>query len=73
MDLFYIVMEVQDAGTPAILPNTYTDLPNAMAKYHTVLAAAAVSQVPYHACFLVTSEGVMTQSEVYDRRTASGA
>ena len=69
METFYIVMEVQNAGTPAVLTNTYTDLPQAMAKYHTVLAAAAVSQVPYHACFIISSEGVMPYSEVYDRRT----
>ena len=65
--MFYIVLEVQNAGTPAVLTNTYTDSAQAYAKFYTILAAAAVSAVPYHAAYIVGSNGIMLEGKVFDR------
>ena len=65
----YIVMEVQNSGNTAVLTTAYSDLNQALAKYHTVLAAAAVSSVPFHACYIIDCvSGVMPYTEVHDRR-----
>lgn len=55
----YYVIEIQtnSDGTHGTLVYDYTDRNQAMAKYHTVLAAAAVSQVLVHACTILTREG----------------
>lgn len=68
MNIFYIVLEVQDAGTPAVLTTVYTDQTHAEGAYYHILSVAAVSSVPYHAAYIVRSDGVMTDSKVYDRR-----
>ena len=69
MDTFYIVLEVQNAGTPAVLTTAYDNLDQALAKYHTVLAAAAVSSIPFHSCYIVDCvPGLMPYAEVHDRR-----
>ena len=70
METFYTVIEVQNAGTPAVLTTAFTDLPHAKAKYHAILTAAAVSSVPYHGAFILRSDGILTDNEVYDRRQA---
>ena len=61
----YIVMEIQNSGTVATLVNQYSDKNLAESKFHTVLAAAAVSQVPVHSAVLMTDEGVWLRSECY--------
>ena len=52
----YLVIEIQKAadGTIAVPPiNTYDNLFDALSRYHTILASAAISQVPVHtACVL---------------------
>lgn len=65
--MFYIVLEVQNSGTPAVLTDVYTDSSQAYAKYYTILAAAAVSSVPYHAAYIVGSNGIMLEGKVFDR------
>ena len=70
MNTFYTVLEVQNNGTmPAAIPIIYTDEAQAYAKYYTVLAAAAVSEVAYHACHIIRSDGIMIEGKVFDRRT----
>lgn len=73
MDDFYVVLEVQNSGTPAVLPTVYTDINQALAKYHTVLAAAAVAQLPYHGCFVLrASDGTVIYGEIM-RHTVQAA
>lgn len=55
----YIVVEIQTnadgtVGIPA--PTAYADRQQAEAKYHTILAAAAISQVPKHGAIMFTDE-----------------
>lgn len=37
----------------------------AMSKYHTVLASAAISDVDYHACVVLNEDGVSIARESY--------
>ena len=52
----YIVIEIQKAadGTIAVPPiATFDNLFDALSRYHTILASAAISEVPVHtACVL---------------------
>lgn len=61
----YIVMEIQKTGTVATLVTAYEDRNQAEQKYHTVLAAAAVSAVPKHGAVMLTDEGVRLKGECY--------
>lgn len=65
---FYVVLEVQNDGTPAAIPVIYTDIAQAYNKYFTVLAAASVSQIAYHACFMIADSGALLEWKVFDRR-----
>lgn len=57
----YIVTEIQlsDAGAMATLNNYYLDRNQALSKYYTVLAAAAISSVYKHACFMYSEDSYM--------------
>lgn len=65
--MHYIVLEIQTNldGTVGTLAYDYTDRNVAEQKYHTVLAAAAVSEIPTHAAVLMTNEGVTIESKMY--------
>lgn len=65
--LKYLVTEVQTWSTGSVQTPTYAyDNENsALAKYHTILAAAAVSSLPVHACMLYTNEGNLLRSECF--------
>ena len=43
-------------------------LARAQSKYHTICAAAAVSEIPYHAGFLIRSDGSVLEEGIWDRR-----
>lgn len=62
----YIVIEIQAQGdTASTLTNVYTDRQTAENKYHTVLAAAAVSNVPVHSVTMMNEFGFVIKSEYY--------
>lgn len=63
----YVVIEIQsfaDGGmaTPAY---SYSDITSAEAKYHTILATAAKSLLPKHACILISDQGLPLRHECY--------
>jgi len=64
----YIVMEIQtnNDGTVGSLVYKYESRLEAESKYHTVLAAAAISALPMHAAVLLTNRGQMITSEYYE-------
>lgn len=66
----YIVMEIQTAAdeTVATLVTQKDTLSEAQSTYYTILAAAAISQIPYHAAVLLTSEGITLMSLGFDHR-----
>lgn len=63
----YIVIELQtiNAETVANIVNAYTEQKVAEQKYHTILAAAAVSSLPCHAAVMLDEKGRMIKSEYY--------
>jgi len=69
--MIFFVIELQDNGiSGAALPYAFTDELQAEAQYHTLLAAAAMSQVPVHTVTLIRGDGFVIKSESYDHRTA---
>lgn len=66
----YLVIEIQKAadGTIAVPPvATYDNLLDALSKYHTVLAAAAVSSVPVHSCVILNDVGQEVRLDSYNK------
>lgn len=69
--MFYTSIEdqVRDDGSRGLLYDHYDDYNAALAKYFTVCAAAAISGIPFHAAYIIRSDGVMIERQVFDRRT----
>ena len=66
----YIVIEIQKAadGTVAVPPiNTYDSFFEALSRYHTILAAAAVSSVPVHTCVVLNEVGQEIRMDSYNK------
>lgn len=69
MEHFYTVIEKQViGGTPATLVDHYTDEAQALSKFFTICAAAAVSTIEYHAAHIIRDDGIMIEGRVFDRR-----
>lgn len=68
----YIVIELQTVNetTVANIVNVYTDQKVAEQKYHTILAAAAVSALPCHSATMLDEKGRMIKSEFYTHEVA---
>ena len=68
--VFYTTIEnqVRNDGSKGILYDHFDNVNAAYAKFYTILAAAAVSEIPYHAGFLIRSDGVTMEGKVFDRR-----
>lgn len=68
---FYTTIEnqVRNDGSKGLLYDHFDNLSQAEAKFFTVCAAAAVSEIPYHAAFIIDDAGLVIGSKVYDRRT----
>lgn len=60
------VIEIQkDGETASQITQLFTDAAEAKARYHEVLAAAAVSDVPEHSAILVSEDGSFMFHEKY--------
>lgn len=68
----YIVTEIQKFadGTMTTPSYAYDNQNSADAKYHTILASAAVSALPMHSCIMFTEDGNYLKSEHYTHETA---
>lgn len=62
----FIVMEIQKGNTASTIVNTYDTRNEAENKYHTVLAYAAVSNVPKHSAVLLNDDGTYIKSESFE-------
>lgn len=70
----YITFEIQlNNGTVGTLVETFPDRLQAESKYHTILAAAAVSPVPVHSAVLMTDEGFVLMADCYKDKPAQAA
>lgn len=68
----FIVLELQNSGSNVVhLFNTYNDQPTAEQKYHTVLASAAVSNLPSHSALLMDEDGNVLRSECYHHEASA--
>jgi len=62
----YIVIELQTTnGATSYLVTTHATRQEAESKYHLVLSAAAVSNVPLHAATIITSDGFQVMHQAY--------
>lgn len=64
--MIYYVIELQTTATGSCIPFAFNDKADAEAKYHSLLAVAAKSDVPKHGVILVNADGFVIKSEVYD-------
>lgn len=71
-NIFYTTIEnqVREDGSFGLLYDHFSDENQAYAKLYTILAAAAVSEIPYHAGFIMRSDGIVIEGKVFDRRTS---
>lgn len=71
--LKYLVIEIQTNanGTVGNIVSSYDALNAAESKYHTVLAAAAISALPEHAAVLMTSRGQVLETKWYQHEVVS--
>lgn len=69
-DVFYTTLENQlrPDGSRGLLYDHYEDENQAYAKLYTILAAAAVSEIPYHSGHIMRSDGILIEGKVFDRR-----
>ena len=70
MASFYTTLEnqVRQDGSKGLLYDHFDNLNQTMAKYYTICAAAAVSELPYHSAHLLQDNGNMIRQEIFDRR-----
>ena len=70
MEVFYTTIENQlrSDGSRGLLYDHYDSLNAAMAKFYTICAAAAVSELPYHSAHILESNGISIRQEIFDRR-----
>ena len=60
--------QVREDGSKGLLYDHYDNENQALAKFYTICAAAALSGIPYHAAFLIYEDGAVMQ-RIFDRRT----
>lgn len=72
-ELFWTTIENQlrEDGSRGLLYDHFTDYGAALAKYYTICAAAAVSDIPYHSAHILQSDGQIKKQEIFDRRAVS--
>ena len=63
----YIVIELQKSADGAVsnIVNSYNSLEEAESKYYSILAAAALSQIPVHSAIIVSEEGFPVKHQCY--------
>lgn len=68
--MMFITIEdqIRPDGSKGLMYDHFDDYNAALYKLYTILAAAAVSELPYHAGFILRDDGVITDGKVFDRR-----
>lgn len=66
----YIVIELQKnaEGVVSNIVTSHETLAEAESKYYSVLAAAAVSDIPVHSAIIVSEEGFPVKHQCYKHR-----
>lgn len=70
----YIVIELQTAadGSVANIVTSHDTRDSAESQYHSVLASAAISQLPRHGAVLLTSECTFLEAKCYAHEQEAG-
>lgn len=65
----YIVLEIQTNANDEVAPllTSYNERSAAENKYYTILAAAALSELPVHSAMILTNLGTIVKSETFNR------
>lgn len=68
--VFYTTIEnqIREDGSRGLLYDHFDEEEKAYAKLYTILAAAAVSGIPYHSGHIMRSDGLLIAGRVFDRR-----
>lgn len=68
--IFYTTVEnqIRNDGSRGLMYDHFDDYDLALAKLYVILAAAATSGIPYHAGYIIRSDGIITDGRVFDRR-----
>ena len=61
----YVVLEIQKGDTVATLANAYETENLANQQYHTILAAASVSNVPVHSAIILAEDATPIKYESF--------
>jgi len=66
----YLVIEIQvsDSGAVGNFVWSFGDINAAYSQYHTVLASAAVSNIPIHSAVIMNETGFCIKHESFDHR-----
>lgn len=59
----YIVLEIQVSDTIGMLTYAFDTENEALGKFHSILAAAAASNLPCHTAMIVTGDGMLMRTE----------
>ena len=64
----YVVIELQTSaeGQVASLVHSAASYNQGLSIYHQILASAAISEVPIHACVMIKNTGYVVKSEFFD-------
>ena len=70
----FIVIELQtnSEGSVSHIVTNYADKNAAESKFHQILAAAALSNLPVHSALMVDEIGMLYKQDGYDRRIMDG-
>ncbi len=66
----YLVIEIQknaDGGVAVPPIASYDNYFDALSRYHTILAAAAISSIPVHSCVLMNEVGQTLRMDSYNK------
>lgn len=66
----YIVIELQtnNDGTVGNIVTSFEDRYAAESKFHSIMAAAAISELPVHSTVILDEKGMIHKQDGYDRR-----
>lgn len=70
----YIVIEIQTNPNGAVgnIVNAYASRDQAFQKFHTILAAAAVSSLPVHAAVILDNKGLQIAAQYFEHFEQEG-
>ena len=63
--MFYVIEVQTFSDTGSVIPFSFTNQPEAEAKYHALLSVCAVSSVPKHGAMLFDADGFVIKKEMY--------